>query len=79
MSSANARPPLAGCLLQVAARTTVTTCTPSKHGDYYAPTVLKTATTLLALRLATPARLEGQPRALLRPKRLNDAHEAIRA
>jgi hypothetical protein len=34
--------------------------------------------TALALRLATPARLEGQPRASLHPKRLGGAQEAIR-
>jgi hypothetical protein len=70
MSSGNAWPPLAGCLLQVALRATGTHCAAVKDGDY-APTVSRTVVTPLALRLATPARLEGRPRALLHPKRLS--------
>ena len=66
MSSGNAWPPLAGCLLQVASRATGTHCAAVKDGDY-APTVSRTAPTALAPRLATPAGLDGQPRALLHP------------
>ena len=69
MSSGNARPPLAGCLLPIAMEATSTHCTAVNDGDY-APTVSRTVPTALALRLATPAQLEGQPRALLHPKRL---------
>jgi hypothetical protein len=74
----NAWPPLAGCLLPAASRTTGTTRTAVKDGDY-APTVSGTVLTAPALRLATPAQLEGQPRALLDPIRLDGTHEAIRA
>ena len=60
---------LAGCFLQIAMEATSTHCTAVNDGDY-APTVSRTVPTALAPRLATPAQLEGQPRALLHPKRL---------
>lgn len=78
-SSMNAWPPLGRCLLtgRLEGRPTLT-CTAVKDGNY-CPTVARTALATHAPRLATPARLEGQPRALLHPKRLVGAHEAIRA
>ena len=57
-SSANAWPPLTGCLLQVASRATGTHCAAVKDGDY-APTVSRTVLTPVAPRLATPARQKG--------------------
>ena len=58
MSSGNAWPPLAGCLLQVVSRATGTHCAAVKDGDY-APTVSRTVLTPLGPRLVTLARLEG--------------------
>jgi hypothetical protein len=50
-------------------RRSALTCTAVNDGDY-GPTLFGTATPFLALHLATRARLEGQPRALPHPKRL---------
>ena len=56
-SSMNTWPPLAGCLLQVAARATVTT--PPSRTATISPTVSETALVALAPRLATPAQSQG--------------------
>ena len=75
-SSANAWPPLAGCLLPVTSRANGAHCAAVKDGDH-APTVSRTVLTPVAPRLANARAAEGLPRALLHPKRLHGAREAI--
>ena len=53
----NTWPPLAGCLLQVAARATVTT--PPSRTATISPTVSETALVALAPRLTAPAQSYG--------------------
>ena len=79
-SSMNTRPPLAGCLLTGRHKgRPALTYTPSRTATI-SPTVLRTALAAPAPRLATLAQSYGLTDArYFLPKRLDGAHEAIRA
>ena len=76
----NTWPPLAGCLLTGRRKGDRHWLTSPSKTATISPTVLGTALVALAPRLATPAQSYGLTHARYSiPKRLDGAHEAIRA
>ena len=76
----NTGPPLSGCLLTGRRKRDLHWLTSPLRTATISPTVLGTALVAIAPRLATPAQSQGLTHArYFLPKRLDGAHEAIRA